>query len=244
MPDRFAASTRPSPLRSRILRSCGPSGRSACLPAALARARGRGLRTAELALDARHVQPLHVAQVLDALQQLQQLGAVEAIAPAGADRGHQPFALPQPQRRRADADDPRGLADGEEAVTGRRRRTGGTGAGSGRFSRGRHGRGDRSPSPRHRQRRRPASPEFDNISAPLQDLPRGRGARTSTRRRTTRITKPRDDSQSSQIVRGRWRLHLSPEPRLSMPADAAIIDRVMRAADEARPRRSSPSPRR
>ena len=50
----------------------------------------------------------------------EQLGAVEPIATAGADRRDQALALPEPERRRADADDPRGLADGEESVAGSR----------------------------------------------------------------------------------------------------------------------------
>ena len=81
-----------------------------------------GVLTAQLTLDPWHVQPLHLAQVFDPFEQREQLGAVEPIAAAGANRRHEPFALPEAQRRCADADDSGRLADGEEAVASRGRR--------------------------------------------------------------------------------------------------------------------------
>src|SRR4051812_7077325 len=90
--------------------------------------RRRG-RFPELALDARHVQPLYVAQVFDPLEDLEELRAVETIPAVAADRTDEADVLPQPQRRGADAEDARGAADGQEAVAGgtgaaRTRRTG------------------------------------------------------------------------------------------------------------------------
>lgn len=80
--------------------------------------RSRNLRgRAERLLDPGHVELLDVAEVLDALEYREQFLAVQSIAAAAAHGRNQAHVLPQAQRGRADAENARGLADGEEAET-------------------------------------------------------------------------------------------------------------------------------
>src|SRR6185295_13366314 len=71
-------------------------------------------RFAEHLADAGQVQQLDVAQVLDALEDLEQLRTVETIASVAAHRRDQSDVLPQPERRGADAENPRRFADREQ----------------------------------------------------------------------------------------------------------------------------------